>query len=93
MWPKELLKDYGWVLCDDYNLVENRWDKSSNCDKAISNKEMMAWDVFKQSLGMDEPIRSNGIFFFHGTMVAKGMKKCLHTLIKFIPKFLKILGM
>lgn len=63
MWPKELLKECGWVLCVDYNMVRNKWDKSSNCDKAISNKEIMAWDVFKQSLGMDEPIRSNGIFF------------------------------
>ncbi len=66
MCPEELLKECGWVLCDDYNMVENRWDKSSNCEKAISNKEIMAWDVFKQSLRM---------------------RKCLHTLIGFIPKF------
>jgi hypothetical protein len=39
MWPKKLLKECGWVLCDDYNMVENRWDKSSNCEKTISNKE------------------------------------------------------
>lgn len=72
MWPKELRKDYGWVLCDDYNLVENRWDKSSNCDRAISNKEIMAWDAFKQSLGMDEPIRSNGNFFSMGQWLPRG---------------------
>jgi len=47
-------------------MVENKWDKSFICDKAISNKEIMAWDAFKQSIGMRE---------------------CLHTLIRFIPKF------
>jgi hypothetical protein len=48
----------------------------------------MAWDVFKQSLGMDEPVKSNGFLFFSwDSGCQRDEKKCLHTLIRSIPKF------
>jgi hypothetical protein len=66
-------------------MVKNKWDKSSNCDRAISNKEIMAWDVFKQSLRMDEPIRSNGNLFFSHDNGCQGDEKMLAHLNRIYP--------
>jgi exonuclease III len=52
-------RDYNWIVCGDFNMVEDKEDKFSMCGRLIQNKERLLWDALKLALEIHEPTRSN----------------------------------
>jgi hypothetical protein len=47
----QLLKDFKWILCGDFNMVEFRKDKILFCGQLLSNKEKLLWEIVE--IGMN----------------------------------------
>jgi len=52
-------RNYSWIVCGDFNMVEDKVDKSSMCGRLIPNKERLLWDALKLALEIHESTRSN----------------------------------
>lgn len=47
-----------WILMGDFNMVENKADKTRQCSSMISIRERILFDAMKSSLQLEDPPRS-----------------------------------
>jgi hypothetical protein len=57
----ELPRDCEWILCVDLDMMECLDNKSSQCKKIISKKELFSWEVLKNTLDVQKTHDSHGI--------------------------------
>jgi hypothetical protein len=56
------LKDDGWIMVGDFNMVENQNDKPSTYGKMILERKKIVWEVLKMVLKIEELERLKNSF-------------------------------
>jgi hypothetical protein len=63
----ELLQDYDWILCGDFNMVETKEDKTSTYSIILSDNKKETWDKLKNALDIEEPEHLKKVSCIFGT--------------------------
>lgn len=50
----QLLKDFKWILCGDFKMVEFRKDKMLFYGQLLTNKEKLLWEIVKIGLNLED---------------------------------------
>jgi hypothetical protein len=58
----QLLKDFKWILCGDFNMVEFRKDKILFCGQLLSNKEKLLWEIVEIGMKTEDRFTLINIF-------------------------------
>lgn len=56
----KLYQNCKWILNGDWNMVENKKDKSNSCGRLISQVEWLAWEQLKTHLNVQNGFDSKG---------------------------------
>jgi exonuclease III len=86
---EKIPRNYSWIVCGDFNMVEDKEDKSSMCEKLIPYKERLLWDALKLASEIHEPTGSNKSLKFSWDNQRSGGERIMARLDHiFIPNYL-----
>jgi len=86
---EKIPRNYSWIVCGEFNMVEDKEDKFSMCGRLIPNKEGLLWDALKLALEIHEPTRSNRNLKFSWDNQRSGRHKIMVRLDHiYIPNYL-----
>lgn len=60
----QLLKDFKWILCGDFNMVEFRKDKMLFCGQLLTKKEKLLWEIVEIGLNIKNTFTLTNSFKF-----------------------------
>ncbi len=60
----QLFKDFQWILCGDFNMVEFRKDKMLFYGKLLTTKEKILWEIVKIGLSLEDTFTLTKSFNF-----------------------------